>query len=171
MYIGICFHLYIFFAMFCVHSFFVFVFLFIVHSWSPTVVSQHLTKSDKRGWLTRWPPRSFSKLVWHSIPLCLHWSAIVPQKHIVICPLTLPLNLRCAWWLRHALFMLSWLLTCLSSPDTSDRSVSFETYTLNSTETNPWTQMPAGVDFHVWTHIFFSFGSTATCVFWQWSSC
>jgi len=45
---------------------------------SPTVVSQHLSKSDKRGWLTRWPPRSFTNPIWHSIPLCLHWSAIVP---------------------------------------------------------------------------------------------
>jgi len=44
----------------------------------PTVVSQHLSKSDKRGWLTRWPPRSFANPIWHSDPLCLHWSAIVP---------------------------------------------------------------------------------------------
>ena len=31
-----------------------------------------------RGWLTRWPPRSFANPMWHSTPLCLHWSAIVP---------------------------------------------------------------------------------------------
>jgi len=31
-----------------------------VHIWSLTDISQHLPKSDKRGWLTRWPPRSLS---------------------------------------------------------------------------------------------------------------
>ena len=31
-----------------------------------------------RGWLTRWPPRSFANPIWHSAPLCLHWSTIVP---------------------------------------------------------------------------------------------
>jgi len=46
---------------------------------SPTVVSQHLSKSDKPGWLTSsWPPRSFAYPIWHSARLCLHWSAIVP---------------------------------------------------------------------------------------------
>jgi len=45
---------------------------------SPTVVSQHLSKSDKRVWLTRWPPRSFANPKCHSTRLCLHWSAIVP---------------------------------------------------------------------------------------------
>jgi len=38
------FHMYIFFTMFCVHSFFAFVFLFIMLIWCPTVVSQHLVK-------------------------------------------------------------------------------------------------------------------------------
>jgi len=33
---------------------------------SPTVVSQHLSKSDERGWLTRWPPRCFANPIWHS---------------------------------------------------------------------------------------------------------
>jgi len=51
MYIGMRFHLYIFFTIFCVHSFFVF--LFIMPIPSPTVVSQHVSKIDKRGWLTR----------------------------------------------------------------------------------------------------------------------
>jgi len=27
---------------------------------------------------TRWPPRSFANPTWHSTPLCLHWSSIVP---------------------------------------------------------------------------------------------
>jgi len=46
---------------------------------SPTVVSQHLSKNDKWGWLTRWPPRSSANpIIWHSAPLCLHWSSIVP---------------------------------------------------------------------------------------------
>jgi len=45
---------------------------------SPTVFSQHLSKSDKRGWLTRRPSRSFANPMWHSAPLCLRWSAIVP---------------------------------------------------------------------------------------------
>jgi len=58
MHIGMRFHLYIFFTMFCVHSFSVFLFIMLI--WSPTVVSQHLSKSDKRGWLTRWLPRSGS---------------------------------------------------------------------------------------------------------------
>jgi len=71
MYVGMCFHLYIFFTMFCVHSFFVFLFIMLI--WSPTVVSQHLSKSDKRGWLTRWPLRSFATPIWHSAPLCLKW--------------------------------------------------------------------------------------------------
>jgi len=75
-YIGMRSHLYIFFTMFGVHSFF-FVF-FIMLIWCPTVVSQHLSKNDKRGWLTRWPPQSFANPIWHSAPLCLHWSTIVP---------------------------------------------------------------------------------------------
>jgi len=28
--------------------------------------------------LTRWPPWSFANPMWHSAPLCLHWSGIVP---------------------------------------------------------------------------------------------
>ena len=68
MYIGMRFHLYIFFTMFCVHSFFAFVFFFIMLIWSPTVVSQHLSKSDKRAWLTRWPPRSFANPIWQRSP-------------------------------------------------------------------------------------------------------
>ena len=55
-----------------------FVFFFIMSIRSPTVVSQHLSKSDKRGWLTRWPPRSFTNPIWHSARLCLRWSAVVP---------------------------------------------------------------------------------------------
>jgi len=53
------------------------IFIFIMPIRSPTVVSQHLSKSDKQGWLTRWPSRSFANPIWHSARLCLHWSAIV----------------------------------------------------------------------------------------------
>jgi len=31
--------------------------------------SQHLSKNDKRGWLTRWPRRTFANPIWHSAPL------------------------------------------------------------------------------------------------------
>jgi len=63
-----------FFTMLYVHSFlfFCFFFIFIMPIRSPTVVSQHLSKSDKRDWLTRWPSRSFANPIWHSAPLCLH---------------------------------------------------------------------------------------------------
>jgi len=44
---------------------------------SPTVVSQHFSKSHKRGWLTRWPPPSFVNPIWHSARLYLHQSAIM----------------------------------------------------------------------------------------------
>ena len=82
------FHLYIFFTMFCGHSFFVLVFLFIRLIWWPTVVSHHLSKNDKRGWLTRWPPRFFANPIWHSASLYLHWSAIVPLCfHLLWCSL------------------------------------------------------------------------------------
>jgi len=37
-----------------------------------------LSKSDKRGWLTRWPPRSFANPVWHSARLNLHRLTIMP---------------------------------------------------------------------------------------------
>jgi len=57
---------------------FVFCFLFMMLIWSPTIVSQHLSKSDKRGWLTRWPPRSFANPVWHSARLNLHRLTIMP---------------------------------------------------------------------------------------------
>jgi len=40
--------------------------------------SFEFTKSDQRGWLTSWPPRSFANPIWHGAPLCLHWSTIVP---------------------------------------------------------------------------------------------
>jgi len=43
---------------------------------SPTVVSQHLWKRDKRRWFTGWPTRSFTNPIWHSVPLGLHWSAL-----------------------------------------------------------------------------------------------
>ena len=35
--------------------------------WYPTAVSQHLSKNDKQGWLTRWPPhpRSVANPIWH----------------------------------------------------------------------------------------------------------
>ena len=35
------------------------------------------TKKVDNHW-TRWPPRSFANPMWHSAPLCLHWSTIVP---------------------------------------------------------------------------------------------
>jgi len=54
---------------FCDPRSFVFCFFFIMLIWCPTVVSQHLSKNDKRGWLTRWPPRSFANPIWHSAPL------------------------------------------------------------------------------------------------------
>jgi len=69
-----------------------FVFLFIMLIWCPTVVSQHLSKNDKRDWLTRWPLRSFANPIWHSPPLCLHWSTMVPLCfHLLYCSLTIGL--------------------------------------------------------------------------------
>ena len=62
MYMGMRFQLYIFSTVFCVHSFFVFLFIMLI--WSPTVVSQHLSKSDKRGLLTRWLPRFFANPIY-----------------------------------------------------------------------------------------------------------
>jgi len=37
-----------------------------------------LWKSDKRGWLTRWLPWSFTNPMWHSDTLCLNWIGIFP---------------------------------------------------------------------------------------------
>ena len=51
MYIGMRFHLYIFFTMFCIHSFSVFFSLCLFDL--QLLFLNHLTKSDKRGWLTR----------------------------------------------------------------------------------------------------------------------
>jgi len=56
--------------MFCL-----FLFLNVLIS-SPTVVFQHFSKSDKQGWLTRWPTWSPTNPIWHSATLCSHWSAI-----------------------------------------------------------------------------------------------
>jgi len=44
-----------------------------------TVVSQHLSKNDKQGWLTRWPPWSFANPIWHNAPLftLINYCAIV----------------------------------------------------------------------------------------------
>jgi len=72
--------------------------------WCPTVVSQHLSKSDKRGWLIRWPPRSLANPIWHSGPLCLHWSVIVPLCfHLLKCSLLVGL--------LHAEQALAWSTT------------------------------------------------------------
>ena len=102
------FHLYIFFTMFCVHSFF-FLFCFsIMLIWCPTVVSQHLSKHDKRGWLTRWPPRSFTNPRWHSAPLCLHWSTIVPLCfHLLQCSLMVGLLHAMAFMM---LLLVGWVI-------------------------------------------------------------
>ena len=84
------FHLYIFFTVFCVHSLFCFSFHY-AYLMSNCCFS-HLSKNDKRGWLTRWPPRSFANPIWHSAPLCLHWSTIVPLCfHLLYCSLTIGL--------------------------------------------------------------------------------
>jgi len=100
------FHLYIFFTMFCVHSFSVFLFIMLI--WSPSVVSQYLSKSDKRGWLTRWPPRSFANPIWHSARLHFHRSAIMP-----LCLYLLKISLMVG--LLHAmafmvLLLISWAI-------------------------------------------------------------
>jgi len=42
----------------------------------PSVVFQHFSKTEKQGWLTRWSPWSLTSPIWHSTPLCLHWSTI-----------------------------------------------------------------------------------------------
>jgi len=50
--------------------------------------------------------------------------------------------------------------------DTSDRSLTFEMYALNSTETDSWSQIPVGFDLpRMESTIFLLYGSTATCVF------
>jgi len=61
---------------------------------------QHLSKSDKRDWVTRWPPRSFANFVWHSARLCLYWSALC--QCVFICS-----NFRL--WL---VYCMRWLLWC-----------------------------------------------------------
>jgi len=38
---------------------------------------QQLSKIDKRGWLARWPPWSFTNPIWQNDTLCLHWSVIL----------------------------------------------------------------------------------------------
>jgi len=47
---------------------------------SPTVVSQHLSKNDKRGWLTRDDRHRLSPILYDTAPLFvyLHCLAIVP---------------------------------------------------------------------------------------------
>jgi len=68
----------------------------------------HLTKSDKRGWLTRWPPRSFANPMWHSAPLCLHWSAIVPlYSHLLQCSLMVGLLHAMAFMV---LLLIGWVI-------------------------------------------------------------
>jgi len=47
-----------------------FVFLAVLISF-PTAVFQYCSKSDKRGWLTRWPPWSFANPMCHSDTLSL----------------------------------------------------------------------------------------------------
>ena len=107
MYIGMRFHLYIFFTMFCVHSFSVFFSLCLFHL--QLLFLNHLTKSDKRGWLTRWPPRSFANPMWHSAPLCLHWSAIVPllYSHLLYCSLMVGLLHAMAFMV---LLLIGWVI-------------------------------------------------------------
>jgi len=58
------------------HALCLFVFI-TVPLWCPTVVLQHFSKSDKRGWLTRWPPWSFTNPILRSATLCLHQSHIM----------------------------------------------------------------------------------------------
>jgi len=45
------------------------VFFLYVLIWSRSDAFQHISKSDKRCWLTRWPPWSFINRIWHSVTL------------------------------------------------------------------------------------------------------
>ena len=56
-------------------------FLFWRTYWNRTVVFQHFSKSDKRGWLSRWPLWSFTNPVWHSDTLCLHQLCPTQMAH------------------------------------------------------------------------------------------
>ena len=88
--------------------------------WCPTVVSQHLSKNDKRGWLTRWPPRSFANPIWHSAPLCLHWSTMVPLCfHLLYCSLTIDLLYAMAFMM---LLLVGWAIWN-NKPLTIDQNV------------------------------------------------
>jgi len=46
--------------------------------WLTTIVFQHLSNSDKRGWLTRWRLWSFTNPMWHNDNLCQNSSVILP---------------------------------------------------------------------------------------------
>ena len=61
-YIGMRFHLYIFFTTLCL------CFLTVLN-WSPAVVFQHFSQSHKQGWFTRWLPCSFTNpTVYDAVP-------------------------------------------------------------------------------------------------------
>ena len=99
------FHLYIFFTMFCVHSFFCLCFSF---HYAYLMSNCCLSKNDKRAWLTRWPPRSFANPIWHSVPLCLHWSTIVPLCfHLLYCSLMVGLLHAMAFMM---LLLVGWVI-------------------------------------------------------------
>ena len=105
MYIDMCFHLYIFFTVFVLVCF---VFLTVL-IWSPTIVFQHFSKRDKQGWLTRWPPWSFTNPIWHSTTLCLHWSAIMTLCfHLFKC--LLMVGLPSVRWIFVLLLLISLIL-------------------------------------------------------------
>jgi len=53
---------------FLYHALCLFVFLTVLIR-SPTVVFQQFTKRGNQGWLTRWPPWSFTNPIWHSTTL------------------------------------------------------------------------------------------------------
>ena len=83
----------------------------------PSVVFQHLSKSNKRGWFTIiyiWLPWSFTNPMWHSDTLCLHWSVFCPIVFSFILML-LTIGFFFAWCLFVLFLFISWVIWKMKS--------------------------------------------------------
>ena len=104
--------------------------------WIPTVVCQHSSKSDKQGWLTRWPPWS---VLGDTVPLFVYTDQL-------LCHCVFIYSNVCSWlvylvgWLFMALLLVGWVIWN-NKPLSYERDVQFwriwetplkQTYRLNA---------------------------------------
>ena len=143
------FHLYIFFAMFCVLLFFLLFFSLCLFDVQP-LLRNTCQKNDNRGWLTRWPPRSFANPIWHdTAPLFVYTDQLLCHCfHLISCSLLVGLLHAMAFIMLLLVGWVIWNNKPLSLPLSKNKASELEPC---YEKTQLWSQSHVYKNSKVWS--------------------